>query len=306
MLKQKPSFNYLGEDAVDIDGVTRDVFATFWDESMEMFKSHSCRMSLVPSRCDQNCELFSSILIHSFVLTGQVPYYLPHLLVIGIICSPDQITHSLHQICLKLFIELHSKDTQDKLKASCVSGVSEENLKEMQDFFLIYGEDLDQTANFKTSLESLIMKRLFVKPSCFVQKCAKKLKEILGPMTAFNAVEVLDTLKPTGQKIVERLHPRPLCRNESPEALALSFLKLFLAENGQDVKLMKHFLKFVTGSSALTEPKIFVHFGGKYPTSSTCSCTITLPTGVYEHYKEFKVMFKIILNNKYSQTFTDI
>ena len=202
MLKRKPSFSYLGEDGVDVDGVTRDVFATFWKESREIFESHACCTDLVSVKCSQNtCELFSSILVHSFVLTGQVPYYLPRLLVVGIICSSDEITPSLREKCVQLFIELYCKDTQDKLKASCISGVSEENRDEMQDFFQSYGEDLDLAVDFRTCLVSLIIKRLFVKPPCFVQKCTKKLKEILGPMTAFNAFEVLDSLEPTGWKI---------------------------------------------------------------------------------------------------------
>ena len=310
MLNGKPSFTYLGEDGVDVDGVTRDVFATFWEESKQIFESHACRTSLVPVKCYQNtCELFSNVLVHSLVLTGQVPYYLSCLLVIGIICSSDEITPSLREKCVQLFIELHCKDTQDKLRASCISGVSKENQDEMQDFFLHYGEDLDLTADFKTCLESLIIKRLFVKPPCFVRKCAKKLKEILGPLTAFNAFEVLNSLQPTGQKIVGCLLSHPLCASmdQSPKGVALSFLKLFLTENGQDVALMKHFLKFVTGSFALTEPKIYVQFGGKfpYPTSSTCSCTITLPIGVYKSFKEFEIMFTNLLRSECSQMFTD-
>ena len=94
---------------------------------------------------------------------------------------------------------------------------------------------------------------------------------------------------------------------EESQGVAFSFLKLFLSKNEHDLELIKHFLKFVTGSSALTEPKIYVQFGRKfpYPTSSTCSCTITLPTRVYKSFKEFEIMFTNLLMSECSQVFTD-
>ena len=68
------------------------------------------------------------------------------------------------------------------------------------------------------------------------------------------------------------------------------------------VREVRHFLRFVTGSSALVVDEIRVTFNGltgiaRRPIAHTCSCTLELPVS-YSTYLEFSQEFNAILNSE--------
>ena len=133
-------------------------------------------------------------------------------------------------------------------------------------------------------------------PPHFIRLCRQRLCELLGTLTAYNAYEVWDSMRPTGRQIIGHLYSNNMCHP------SLEYLKKFLSDNNDNETVISKFMKYVTGSPALTEPFIHVEMaeGNLGMQVSTCTSTIIIPAYV-ESYEAFETN---LMHNLESNTFT--
>ena len=299
-------YRFLGEDGVDMGGVSKDAMATYWHKIKEVFL-YSIKPTLAPDQCPRNCkcEYFSKIFAHSFLLTGLVPRYLHQLFVFRIFCSPSEITPEFRHKCIQLFIDLfHDSEYVQKVLSS--GSVSDEDKEWVKEFFKDFEVDLppDFMTNFAPCVENLVVERLFRNPPHFVRLCREKLTKYLGALTPSDAEEVWESSRPTGAMVVKILTCSELLESGSREELAWQNLKRWLLdpENASEIP---RFLQWATGSSSLTEPYIAVDFNRTYklPFVETCLNKVTFPLR-YTSYDDFVGMMIETFETKESQVFS--
>ena len=304
-------YRFLGEDGVDMGGVSKDAMATYWHMIKEVFLD-SIKTTLVPNQCPSNCkcEYFSKIFTHCFLLTGMVPCYLHQLFVFGIFCSPEQLEsdEEFRQKCVHAFEDLFhdSEYVQHMLISGCKSGISDEDRELVEEFFKKFQVSLppDFTTNFTRCLENLVVERLFHSPPHFVRLCHEKLTKYLSVLTPSDAEEVWESSRPTGAMVIKILSCSELLKSGSREEQAWQNLKRWLLdpENASEIP---RFLQWATGSSSLTEPYIAVDFNRTYklPFVETCFNKVTLPLR-YTSYEDFVSMMIETFETRESQVFS--
>ncbi len=110
---------------------------------------------------------------------------------------------------------------------------------------------------------------------------------------------IFDSMTANPSKVLEKIH-EPLFSNPN-EQRVFNYLGQYIGEMKLDET--KRFLRFVTGSSVLTDTDICVHFNAlsgaaRRPGAHTCTNTLVLPY-TYVTFLEFVEEFSTLLSNEH-------
>ncbi|XP_069104523.1 ubiquitin-protein ligase E3A-like [Argopecten irradians] len=309
ILQHRLGVTFAGESGEDAGGLTKDLFATFWERACTRFFTGEDAVvpHLPPHRFAEAASTFpvlGRILCHSLALTRSLPIQ---------ICRTVLIQAALGQIVKSktlliedflLFMSEHERTLTRKGLDSFQTLTTDER-SQLTDMFARFSMSVIPSAeNFRQHIENLASCELTGKPLFLCQLMGSGIPEIYKDVffhhvTQEDLVSLCERLKPTPSRVISLLKTEhDLLRPEQDRVLY--FLKDFVRTLSSED--LTRFLQFVTGSCVMpTSGGItvcFHHAQGllRYPIGRTCGNVLSLPVE-YDTLQDFKREFIRIIRN---------
>lgn len=299
------SIKFKGEEAVDLGGVTREMFSCFWEIVYLRFFDGTQLLS--PSiHVGINMEILprlGNILSHGYLVSG----FLPVQIVFPVLASTLTGTYEEFpdKYLLEAFIEFITPHEATAIKqalhfssANYPSTIS----TSLATILSRYGcREVPTPDKLKQTLVELGQYQFLVKPLAVITKINSGIPSAHVKFWKSKALEELHQLyRALGAKaeaILEALSSNePVFYNEC-EQRVYGYLYQYIS--CMSAEELRRFLRFVTGSSALTGEGLNITFNSlqgisRRPIAHTCSNTLELPTS-YSTYLDFVNEFRAIL-----------
>ena len=296
-----------GEKAVDTGGVCRDMFSGFWDKAYEKaFDGTNALMPAVHPHVDMEMlPLLGAIFSHGFLSCGFIPVRLGFPTFVAIVLGPTvTIPDSMLIASFQEFLSCHDQTIIiDALNKSSTEVTFHDNVT--TNLISILNQFCCQHKPTPKNLRSLIVQ---IAKHEFLTKPLAALNSLHGGVPVCHAgfwagfsVDRLFRLhrasKGSPEHVIDKLVEPPYM--DSNQQKVFVYLTSFIG-NLTHKELMA-FLRFVTGSSSLSEKRMHVSFNNltgiaRRPISHTCSCELQLSTS-YISYIEFSEEFYNILRS---------
>ena len=294
---------FCNEKAVDIGGVTRDMFSAFFDELyVRMFDGSTTLYPAVHASVDLTAfRVIGRVFSHAYLISGVFPDRIafPCLAAVFLgpgVTIPDTVLHtcflsslcthdaSVMQEAFKLGDSVYPQDIQDGLitifsSKGCREIPSAKNLKRL----------IIQSARYT----------FLVKPAAALNMLNDGIPQqhiaFWRNISVQKLKSLYDVLSVSHSKVLKLLEEPPFC-STSEEDVWL-YLRQFIGNMTQDE--LRAFLRFVTGSFVICLPRISVMFNkleglARRPISHTCSGMLELSSN-YSSLPEFVSEFRAVL-----------
>lgn len=299
------------ENAVDLDGVTREMFSCFFLAIfVKFFAGRTHKLPLVDTRTlfNDTLILIGKIISHAFVLCNYLPPALSpvvYILVGSGCCSDDLVLSS--------FLS-YIPETDHQLVCTLLSQNFTELRAELVNFISTYGGyEIPQPANIRQAIIDIAKLNMTVIP--FVPIARIKMGMDCYPLLWQGASEslilnIMDKFKPTAQKVVDLLS---YSASDDPTLLMLeervkTYLERYI-RSLSDQQLLA-FLRFWTSSDTLCFSKLNVTFNSnegisRRPIANTCDAVLHV-SRMYFSVDEFMQDFNVYLNDDSARVFDSI
>ncbi|KAK3097777.1 hypothetical protein FSP39_013093 [Pinctada imbricata] len=291
-------FQFINESGSDLNGVSRDVYSSFW---IEFFRRASegeeTRVPAINSHWQsEEWKAIGRILAKGFLDHKIFPIQLSPVTATVLAFGEDAVNpESLFQS----FLLYLSKTDRDLLEGALKQKLTEEENDELLELLDRFGcTVLPNKDNIKSLIDQIAHKELIQKAKYCTDNMALACREEL--LTRISSVDNLMTiykdLEPTPRKVIKLLDASP---KSSSETSALRFLQQYI--RGQNSIMLRKLLRFLTGSEILTVSKIEVIFTqlegfSRRPVAHTCGPVLELPS-TYSSYPELRNEFENILSD---------
>lgn len=312
------TFTLEGEQGLDMDGLKREVYFTFWERAFEkFFEGKSTFVPRIgPDIQDNHYQAIGRVVSHCYLLTGIFPTAISKVfataLLVGknALSADDYISGFLEHVFQYDRMRLESA----LAKSSLIDVFPNETAEFLCEFLSEYGVVQNPTpASLKQILANVAKTELIAKPSVAINEIrtgmlAGSCKELWGDFRKEDVDELYDRMKLTTSKLLGMIQVDEMVLTK-PQSQVLQFLKQYI--RSLSPKELQLFLRYVTGSClpvvknvkvvfhthAGTVPMVFIH---------TCSAIIDLPDGGYTGYTDFRVQMANTLLSPESWRFTSL
>lgn len=298
------SVHFDEEEGVDFGGVCRDFFSGFWEAAyIRLFDGAALLIPACHAETDMSqFTIVGQILSHGYLCCGflstRISFPVLALVLLGL------STNISHEIMVKYFLEflsqvdrkaiaiaLRAKEFTQPMKTSTINVLSRFGCRE-----------IPTPSNLSHLLYTLAQHQFRSRPfaalSLMNSGVPEKHKAFWQNMEVNEFCRVCEALTTNPEKILEQI-VEPFFANEHEERV-FGYLQQYIGE--MKVVEAKRFLRFVTGSSALTGDKISISFNAlvgaaRQPIAHTCSNTLEIPY-TYNTFLDFSEEFSTLLSNE--------
>lgn len=297
---------FIGEQAVDLGGVSRDVMSAFWQTTYE--KLFDCSKLFVPV-VSPHVEFsllpaLGKILSHGYLCTGFLPTQIAFPSLAAMLLGPGAIIED--NVLVESFLDYVSDVDRNVLhaavqiathtsKCSFPPDVQEQLLTVLSN----YGcWQIPAPTNLSQTVTDIARFLFLTSAICMINSGIPSLHQPFwctkSPQDLYH---IYQTLTATPVKVLNLLED-PYCINKAQRTV-FGYLQQFIGS--MTLEEVRVFLRFVTGSSVCTGKKIEVSYNtlsgiAQRPIAHTCSNMLELPA-TYQCYPEFVKEFKLVLSD---------
>lgn len=298
---------FVGEKAVDLGGVTRDVFSAFFEEAyLKCFDGSSL---LTPSDCplldSQPLSTLGTIISHVYLLTGMLPAKIafPTILLPTVASIPDKV---LTQCFVDNLSNLDASTlTQGLLAVSAGDKAFKADLQlrliTLLSMFNV--RQIPTVENLSKLLIGVTKHHFLRKPAAAIAEMSSGVPEqhrkFWSKVGCGQLFSIYNALQASPKKVLDIVREVD-CANLNQERVA-SYLRQYIGNMQLDD--VRSFQRFVTGSAVCSANTIQVTFNtlsglARRPIGHIyMQSTIELPS-TYISYLDFVTEFKAVLNNQ--------
>ena len=296
---------FLDEMAIDHGGVSRDMLSGFWEEAYRhQFDGSALLVPVVHAQTDMSVfSTLGRILSHGYLLEGFLPVRIAFPTLAAMLLGPnvqlpddivtqsfadslDSVEASLIKFCLTISSKSFPVGVQSKLIS----------------LFSRFGSrQLPTPLNLRQQIKQVAHYQFIVKPAAALSMVHSGIPVAEQPFWKQRTVDDLRSLfmclTATPSKVLEVLDEPDFVH--SAQERVYGYLRQFIGNMKMDE--VRNFLRFVTGSSVLSNAAIKVTFnalGGlaRRPIAHTCDNSVELSTE-YLTYVDFTAEFEAILSD---------
>ena len=304
---EKLFVQFEGEDGVDVDGVSRDFFSSYWRRALSECTAghHQLYLQMLPGLVSrfskERLEAMSRILLHGFLVCGFLPINLNNASLFFIL-SGHLPSNTYFKECFLNCVEERIRGLFDQSE-----NLSENAQHELILFFTQHHcSALPTSRTIGTLLDEVSTYRGYYNPYFILTGLQHLMSnELFSKMTEDDFKALLESMRPDGKEIAMLLDPdysddvsKRVCEED-----VFEFLLQFVRELDRERAAI--FVRFVTGMETIrTDLRIRVSFNGLVgyswavaPTSNTCSDNLHV-TRYFGTFQELKVSFMLVLSNQ--------
>lgn len=305
------TFHYVGEQGVDVNGITRDVFTLFWRQARYRFLEGNDN-SFVPRTTGLTREeyvLIGRILSYGYVTAGIFPSFMNRAFMQALLCGEDSLGDDDLIKGILDFLSVYERERL--LRVTSSNHLAPEDRDFMLDFADRGGVTLNPTqGNVKDIVIEVARAILVNVPMHTMLKIKEGMLQIPGCNRIWSDMKVEDLhilyneLLPSPEKVAAILSAA--CKNQEEERV-FSFLRRYTRSLSQESSVK--FLRWVTGSETLTVPNIQVEFHRSteedpYPRAHVCAGMLDISSKGYETYNKFRRIMDAVICNEEAFTFS--
>ena len=298
---------YRDEKAVDVGGVSRDMFSAFFEEAYtKLFDGGSLLAPAVLPHIDISVwPVMGAIISHAYLASGILPIRIALPCISAILLPPGgQLPQN---VLVETFVDCLSrhdasifKDAFEEVKAGkkFFSSTIQSNAVSILGRFGC--REMPNPSNLTRLISQVATFQFVMQPAMAIAGMKSGIPEIHVPF--WNSLSMGDlylvykALHASPSKVLEMII-EPIFANASQQRV-YGFLCDFIGDMKQDE--IRSFLRFVTGSAVYLAKSIQITFNnltglGRRPVSHTCSCTLELPISYitkYEFVSEFQEVLR--------------
>lgn len=295
-IASKPiTFAYVNEMGVDQQGVSRDVYTSFWEMFLMSAKGEEEKVpTVMPHMQRAEWQAVGHILLKGFVDHGIFPVGLSKVFCVSVLFGENAVTDN---ILMESLLRYVAESERAVIVKALEGNLDEEDHEDFMDLLSRFDcRTIPRGADVKPALLKLAH-------SEFVQQ-AKYISDVLASIvrdeltvhfpTVDDLLQMFALKTPTSRKVVKILLASA---TNADESRVLDFLKQFIRSLSKDVLL--NWLHFVTGSRVMCYDSIVIHFNSKEglmraPIARTCVPSLEVSSS-YATYPEFRQEFLNIL-----------
>ena len=296
-----------GELAVDVGGVSRDMFSAFFEEAYrKLFEGALLVTPAVHPGMDYSLlPLLGCIISHAYLVSGILPVRIAFPCLATILVSQCELPEEVLLTTMINSLSIHDTsvfrqalvEVRDKLPS-----FSAEILSGLIHALSFYGcREVPRPETLKRILLQISNFEFRMKPASALASIHSGIPTKHLPFWEKMAVgelySIYSTLSVSRGKVLKMFEG---CTTANPtEERILSYLKLYVGSMHLDE--LRAFLRFVTGSCVCTARRIIVAFNrldglARRPIAHTCNYTLELPT-TYSTFSDFSSEFQLVLKD---------
>lgn len=295
---------FKGEDGIDFGGVGRDFFPAFWEQAYKRMFDGAALLAPV-SHADIAMNEFSvlgKVMSHGYLCCGFIPTRIAYPVLASVLLGPPV------NITPEIFVQSFS-DFLSVIDRTLISNALELNefsqdvKSSIINILSRFGcRDVPTPGNLKRILSSLAQHQFRSQPFAAISimntAIPEKHMRFWHGIDASDFYDVYTSLTASPSKVLEKIM-EPLFNNPNEQRIFM-YLQQYIGEMKLDD--VKRFVRFITGSSVLTNEDISISFNAltgasRRPIAHTCSNSLELPY-TYNTFLEFVEEFSTLLNNE--------
>ncbi|XP_059389514.1 uncharacterized protein LOC132122967 [Carassius carassius] len=296
VLKQVLRVEFTNENAIDDDGVSRELYTAFWKDVLAQCEGEDERVPrLRPDYSEREWQAVGRVWVKGYVDHGVMPIRLSPAFILACIDGVDSV---VEELLMSSFFKYLSASEQSVVEKAIQGNLDENNAEDLLDLFSRMGSYcLPPKENIRSAILTMAHKVLLQEPK-FIIDCFRTIMPtgILN-LTRQCILEAYESKKATNKKVSQMIKPAKDCLNQQ-EQLTLNHLQRYV--KNLDQRKLETFSRFCTGSTVMCKDKIEVMFNvscglGRRPVAHTCGAVLDLPC-TYSSYPEFRAEFDNVLN----------
>lgn len=297
------TISFIGELAVDLGGVQRDMFSSFWNEAyLKLFEGSTVLIPMIHPQSDlTHFNILGKIVSHGYLVTGILPIRvaLPTLICIllgsSVIISKDLLLDSF----LDYISNVEKNTLQEAVSFSKKNWFPSDLKEKLMVILSRFGcRLLPSPSNIVSLIEQVARYEFCIKPAAGIAMINSGIpsthKQFWSAHNPQSIAKIYKSLSISPQKVTDLLR-FPEC-GSSQETRICEYLRM-MVENMQPRELA-YFMRYVTGSSVCHMQSIQIEFNAvtglaRVPIAHTCNCSLELSTS-YLNYDDFVQDFRAI------------
>ena len=303
---------FVGEQAIDDGGVTRDFYSAFWEAAyMKYFDGSNLLLPAVHPGAQFSCySTLGAIVVHGYLISGVLPVKIPLpvlckcLVHPGAVIPVDTLMKSFADILNPYEAGILHSCLNFQLQHPTATEYPSDLHWRILGIMSNYGcRTIPKPANLKTLIFEVATTEYCVKPMAAIYNIyngiPEHLKAVFSSMQIEDFLSVYEALTVSASKVLDAIL-EPVFHDSAEERIFGYLVQLI--GNMSHFELSA-FLRFVTGSSvACKSIKITFCSTGEFarrPVGHTCDSTLDLPIS-YTSYLEFSNEFRAVLSSEYA------
>ena len=299
--------HFKGEIAIDVGGVTRDMFSAFFAEAYLRLFDGACLLypAMHASVSMETFPLLGAIISHAYLVAGVFPDRIAFpCLAAALLGNNTVVPDTLLQECFVSSVSAHEASILRDAANFSGSKYSPSVQAELACILGCHGcREAPQPTNLRQLLVQASRYTFFLKPAAALNMMNAGIPKAHQPFWKHMTVEKLyslyTTLSVSTAKVLSLLS-EPVMESASQEEV-WHYLRRFVGN--MTVDELRIFLRFVTGSFVISVPSISVSFNtldglARRPISHTCSAMLEI-SSTYTSLPEFASEFHAVLSDPY-------
>ncbi|CAC5426269.1 unnamed protein product [Mytilus coruscus] len=279
IIQRNLMFEYVNEIGSDLDGVSRDVYSSFfWIEFLRCSsEGEDCRIPALNSRWQADEWMSIGRIMAKDYLDDQIfPLQLSKVTTIVIALGEETVTSA---DLFNSFLHFVSQTDRDLIQAALKDDLKGEDKDELLDLLERFQCSINPSKdNMKSIIDKIAHKELIQKPKYAMDNMAITRREtFMGTFLSIDKLlEIYVNLEPTPRKFFKLLKASPITNSDNA---SLRFFQQYV--RGQNTVSLRKLLRFLTGSETITVPKIDISFTqlegfNRRPIARTCGPSLEL------------------------------
>ncbi len=308
---------FLGERAIDIGGVARDMFSAFFEMAYKkLFDGCSLLSPVVHPGMDvSTLKVIGFVISHAYLVTGLLPVQIAFpCLSLSLLGTSVTVSKSILLDSFVKSISIHEAGLVNQALTEIKSGASVFSATVMNGIVLLFSRfnvrELPTPEKFQDMLMNVAHYEFIAKPSSALSIINSGIpSQHIAFWESINLTYLLSVYQAqcVSSTMVLKMFDDAEGENETEERV-IGYVRQFIGNMSSDELAI--FLRFATGSAVCSSSQVGVIFNktsgiSRRPIAHTCSPSLELST-TYISYSEFVSEFKACIISEYSWTMDSI
>lgn len=296
VLKNALRIEFVNENAIDDDGVSREMYTAFWEDFLGQCEGEEERVPrLRPDYSEMEWQAVGRVWLKGYVDHGIIPVRLSPAFILACIHGVDCVDEEL---LMSSFLKYLSASEQSAVEKAIQGNMDENDAEELLDLFSRMGSyRLPPKENVRSAILTMAHKVLLQEPKFIIDCFHSIIPTGKINLNKQRIQEIYEAKKATNKKVAQMIKPAKDSLNQQEQA-TLNHLQRYV--KSLDQRKLETFLRFCTGSTIVSKDKIEVIFNGicglgRRPVAHTCGAVLDIPY-TYNSYPEFRAEFDHVLN----------
>ncbi|KAF3834148.1 hypothetical protein F7725_025352 [Dissostichus mawsoni] len=289
--------DFVNENAIDDNGVSREVYTAFWEQFLETCEGEAERVPrLRPDFCEAEWQAVGRIWVKGLLDHGVMPVRLSKAFILACNHGVDSVDVD---ILMTSFLNYLSPVERSAVEKALQGTMEESDEEDLLDLFTRMGSHfLPAKNNMEPAIETMAHKAILQEPK-YIVDC------FLTPMSLVqlklpdkdSVLSLYEKKKATGRRVSQLFETTNVVLSQR-EQTTFNHLQRYV-KNADQAKAEK-ILRFCTGSSVICVDRIGVCFNAetglsRRPVAHTCGAILEIPC-TYSSFPEFRTEFDNILD----------